>query len=352
MIRTLLLALFYLLSLSGCAEQAADREAPTEARTLTIYSTSDLEVFQPVIDDFRTTHPDIIVKYVDLEAAELDRRFRDESAHGRSPADLLLSAAMDLQVRLVNDGFAAPHRSANAAMVPGWARWRDEALGFTFEPVVMVFNRKVMEGRRIPMSRPELLAAVREDPGFWRGRIGTYDVASSSVGYLVASQDARQSSDFGAIAEAFRDSGVVTEGTTSEVLRRIDSGELAMGYNVLGSYARAEADQSRNLMLVYPSDYTLAVARTAVVPKSAPNAAAAHLFLEYLLSIRGQRILTNKSRLSAVRPEIDGPYSRLGITEKSVGPLRPIALGPGLLVYLDAQKRERLLALWSGGQTR
>jgi iron(III) transport system substrate-binding protein len=257
-----------------------------------------------------------------------------------------------LQVRLVNDGFAAPHRSANAAMVPGWARWRDEALGFTFEPVVMVFNRKVMEGRRIPMSRPELLAAVREDPGFWRGRIGTYDVATSSVGYLVASQDARQSSDFGAIAEAFRDSGVVTEGTTSEVLRRIDSGELAIGYNVLGSYARAEADQSRNLMLVYPSDYTLAVARTAVVPKSAPNASAAHLFLEYLLSIRGQRILTNRSRLSAVRPEIDGPYSRLGITEKSVGPLRPIALGPGLLVYLDAQKRERLLALWSGGQPR
>lgn len=352
MIRTLLLSIFCLLSLAGCAEKAADRAAATESRVLTIYSTSDLEVFQPVIDDFRATHREIEVKYVDLEAAELDRRFRAESASDGSPADLLLSAAMDLQVRLVNDGFAAPHRSANAGMVPGWARWRDEALGFTFEPVVMVFNRKAMAGRRIPMSRPELLAAVRADPAFWRGRIGTYDVATSSVGYLVASQDARQSSDFGAIAEAFRDSGMVTAGTTSEVLDRIESGELALGYNVLGSYARAQADRSDNLELVYPSDYTLAVARTAVVPKSAPNARAAHQFLEYLLSIRGQRILTNRSRLSAVRPEINGPYSRLGITEKSVGPLRPITLGPGLLVYLDAQKRERLLALWSGGQPR
>lgn len=352
MMRGMILALFCLLSLAGCAEKAADRGAAAETRTLTIYSTSDLEVFQPVIDDFRTTHPDILIEYVDLEAAELDRRFRAESAGEGSPADLLLSAAMDLQVRLVNDGFAAPHRSPNAAMVPGWARWRDEALGFTFEPVVMVFNRKAMAGRRIPMSRPELLAALREDPEFWRGRIGTYDAATSSVGYLVVSQDARQSSDFGAIAEAFRDNRVVTAGTTSEVLRRIESGELAVGYNVLGSYARAEADRSSNLELVYPSDYTLAVARTAVVPKSAPEAAAAHLFLEYLLSIRGQRILTNRSRLSAVRPEIDGPYSRLGIAEKSVGPLRPIALGPGLLVYLDAQKRQRLLDLWSGHSAR
>jgi iron(III) transport system substrate-binding protein len=336
------------LLLASCGSSDHSRALVAESGPLTIYSTTDRAVFDPVIADFRAVYPNVEIRYVDLDAAELDRRFRAESAKGRSPADLLLSAAMDLQVRLVNEGYAAPHTSLNSAQLPGWARWRDEAIGFTFEPVVMVFNRRVMAGRKIPRTRPELLAAVRADPQFWKGRIGTYDARRSSVGYLVASQDARQSSDFGAIAEAFRDAGLVTADTSGEVLDRIEDGELALGYNVLGSYARARVENSRLLQIVYPADYTLAVARTAVIPRTAANSRAAHLFLDYLISIRGQQALTNQSTLSAVRPEISGRYSRMGIAESSVGQLRPIPLGPGLLVYLDQQKRERLLALWSG----
>jgi hypothetical protein len=36
----------------------------------------------------------------------------------------------------------------------------------------------------------------------------------------------------------------------------------------------------------------------------------------------------------------------MGITETTVGPLRPIDLGPGLLVYLDDQKRRQFLKDW------
>lgn len=348
MIRQIVLGVLLVFGLGGCDTRVDIGKGIGEARSLTIYSTTDREAFLPAIADFRELHPEVEVSYIQMKTAELDARFRQESASGRPRADLLLSSAMDLQVQLVNEGFAAPHRSANAVLLPNWARWRDEALGFTFEPVVMVFNRKMMEGRKIPASRPELLASLRDDPGFWRGRIGTYDIARSSVGYLIASQDARQSSEFGALAEAFRDADVFKSITTSEILRKIEMGELAMGYNVLGSYARAETDRHPELQIVYPSDYTLAVSRTAVIPKSAPHAQAAHLFLEYLLSVRGQLVLTNRSRLNAVRPEINGPYSRMGIAETSVGPLRPIALGPGLLVYLDDQKSARLLELWRG----
>ncbi len=341
--------LLALVALAACGEDS-NRPLVTDSGPLTIYSTTDRAVFAPVMADFRRVHPEVKIRYVELEAADLDRRFREEVAGGKSPADLLLSSAMDLQVRLVNDGYAAPHKSPNVAVLPRWARWRDEALGFTFEPVVMVFNRRAMADRKLPRSRQQLLAAVRTDTAFWKRRIGTYDAKVSSVGYLLASQDARQSSDFGAMAEAFREAGLVTADTTSEILDRVERGELVMGYNVLGSYARARAERVPTLEIVYPSDYTLAVARTAVIPRSASNSRAAHLFLDYLLSLRGQRVLTEQSRLSAVRPEIDGRYSQLGVAESTVGPLRPIPLGPGLLVYLDSQKHSRLLALWSGEQ--
>jgi iron(III) transport system substrate-binding protein len=275
-------------------------------------------------------------------------RFLREMAAGRPRVDLLLSSAMDLQVKLVNDGHAAPHRSPNAEQLPRWARWRGEAFGITFEPAVMVFNRNLMRGRRVPRSRPELLQTLREDPAFWRKRVGAYDIAKSSVGYLLASQDARQSSEWGALAEAFGAVGLQTSDTTATLLDRLERGELVIGYNLLGSYARTRIEAGAPLTIVYPEDYTLAVARTAVLPRSAPHPRAAHAFLEYLLSTRGQRVLSDRSRLSAARQDIEGPYSRLGISEATVGPLRPISLGPGLLVYLDGQKRKRMLESWRG----
>ena len=336
------------LLLGSCKSGNADSQASAETGTLTIYSTTDAAVFRPVIADFQSQYPRIEVRYVELEAAPLYNRFLKETAEHRPSADLLLSSAADLQVKLVNDGYATSHASLNALSLPGWARWRDEAFGFTFEPAVMVFNRRLVAGRAIPHSRPELVSSLSQDPAFWRGRIGTYDIARSSVGYLIASQDSRHSSDFAALWTLFRQLDVKRFETTSDLLHKIESGELVMGYNLLGSYARARLAAGAPLTIVYPEDFTLAVTRTAVLPKNAPHPTSAHLFLEYLLSLRGQRVLTSRSPLSAVRQEITGPYSRLGIAEATVGPLRPIALSPGLLVYLDQQKRRRLLNVWRG----
>jgi len=134
--------------------------------------------------------------------------------------------------------------------------------------------------------------------------------------------------------------------STAAVLASLERGELVLGYNLLGSYARRSVEQGKPLTIIYPQDYTLAVSRTVILPGNAPNPEGAHAFLEYLLSLRGQRTLSTQSWLSAVRPEIVGPYSQLGIAETQLGPLRPIALNPGLLVYLDQQKHRRLLESW------
>ncbi|CAN5165324.1 ABC transporter substrate-binding protein [soil metagenome] len=339
----LCMLLLFLLSACQPSDDVLTLDGPGP---LTIYGTTDIQVFHPVIDDFRKLYPQVDVRYVELDAAALYQRYLDENARNRPTADLLISSAMDLQVKLVNDGYARPHHTENAAKMPDWARWRDEVFGITFEPAVMVFNRELMRGRVIPKSRPELLHELRRDPGFWRGRIGSYDVAKSSVGYLLASQDARQNPDFGALLEAFGASGLQTSTSTAVLLNEIESGHLALGYNLLGSYARARIERGARLMVIYPADYTLAVSRAAILPRNAPHQPAAHAFLEYLLSLRGQHALATLGRLSASRPEIIGPYSQMGIMERQIGPLRPIPLGPGLLAYLDQQKQRRLVDSW------
>lgn len=327
------------------APAAAVYPAPSQQRDfLTIYSTTDIAAFEPVIRDFQTVRPDITINYVDVEAAPLYERFLRETGEGRPQADLLLSSSMDLQVKLVNDGYAKAHVTENAMALPAWARWRNEAFGFTFEPAVMVFNVEQMGEVPLPQSRGELLSMLKRSTGQWRGRIGTYDITASGVGYLLASQDARQASEFGALIEAFGDVEVRVEERTGDLLDLLEDGTLAVGYNLLGSYARARVEAGAPLQVVYPQDYTLAVSRTAVLPANAPHPEAAHAFLEYLLSVRGQKVLTTQGRLSGIRAgEADGGVAS-GIGR--VVPLRPVALGPGLLVYLDQQKQARLLSSW------
>jgi iron(III) transport system substrate-binding protein len=320
-----------------------------EKNSLTIYSTTDLEAFAPVLRDFHAIHPEIEVTYEELDGAPLYDRFLEEANAGRPHADLLLSSSMDLQVKLVNDGYAAPHVSDNTRALPVWARWRNEAFGFTFEPVVMVFNRDAMQGRSLPTSRSELQQLLTREPAIWRGRVGTYDVMRNGVGYLLASQDARQSSEFNTLIDAFGLVQAEIDERTATLLDHLESGRLAIGYNLLATYAQSRVERGAPLSIVYPEDYTLAVARTAVISGRAPHAEAAHLFLDYLLSLRGQQVLASRSRLFAARQEIQGPLGRMGITGSQVRSLRPITLGPGLLVYLDDQKMAGLRSRWRQG---
>lgn len=321
-------------------------DIPPDGDRLVIYSTTDEKVFAPIISDFRNLYPGIVVEYFELDAGPLFDRFLAERAAGSPVADLLLSTAMDLQARLVNDGHAARHDSPSARALPEWARWRNEAFGITFEPAVLVYSTRAMGGRPLPQSRRALLEAIRSDPDFWRGAVGTYDIRSSSVGYLLASQDDRLSSGFSALLKAFGDSGVRVEDNTATLLELLRRGRLKVGYNLLGSYARSLIDEGAPLAIVYPEDYTLAVLRTAVIPRDAPHARSAHLFLEYLLSVQGQRLLETRTGLSAIREDIALGAGRLDGSPAEVGLLRPITLGPGLLVYLDERKKHRMLANW------
>ena len=91
------------------------------AGELTIYSSTDDMAFRPVLDDFRKFHPGIRIDYVELGTQELNSRFLAESAKDDPRADLLLSSAMDLQAKLVNDGFARRPDSIDAAGLKNFA---------------------------------------------------------------------------------------------------------------------------------------------------------------------------------------------------------------------------------------
>ena len=70
------------------------------------------------------------------------------------------------------------------------------------------------------------------------------------------------------------------------------------------------------LGVVYPSDYTLVLSRVAFISKRAKNKNAARLWLDYMLSVKGQDILANQSDIASIRNDVPGDNDVDGLTKK------------------------------------
>jgi iron(III) transport system substrate-binding protein len=318
---------------------------------LIVYSTTDAVVVDSFLKDFRDLYPKITLEYNDLNSTELYNRIIGEAVAGEGSGDILWSSAMDLQIKLANDGYAMEYNSPEAAKLPSWAIWRNEAFGTTFEPIVFVYNKRLLKAGEIPRTHAELVKLLKANPPRFRGKLASYDPERSGVGFNFITQDAAIDPNFWDTAKTFGNAGIKLYTSTGAMMERIQSGEHLIGYNMIGSYVLSRMKKDPSLGIVYPKDYTLVMSRIAIIPKAAKHPNAAKVFLDYLLSGRGQDLLANKALLFAIRPGVIGEATQTNL-EKTLGKsLRQIHVGPGLLTYLDQSKRLDFLRKWQQATT-
>jgi iron(III) transport system substrate-binding protein len=312
---------------------------------LVIYSTLDNRLADPLIFAFQVRHPTVLVRYEDLLAGEISARVMSETLAGKPTADFVFSSAMDLQIRLANDGYAQAVDVSNARDWPVWANWQDTAFALTFEPGVLVYHKPSFpEGP--PQSRLELMEWLRDAPPAMRGKTGTYDIEQSAVGYLFLARDAEHFPDIWSLLRAMAVAGLQTFPTSQDIIERVADGRLVLGYNILGSYAADQARAQPDLGLILLRDFTVVVSRVALVPRAAASPELGSEFLDFLMSREGQTLLSEKLRLPAVSLEVSGDNSALAMQLALGEQLRPVSVSPGVLVYLDQAKRRRILRLW------
>ena len=320
-------------------------DAAKKEGKLVIYSATDSKAAQPLIKDFNALYPGISVEYNDMNSTEVYNRFISEAAAGGNTADVMWSSAMDLQMRLASDGYALQYKSVEAAKIPGWALWNDMAYGTTFEPAAFVYNKRLVDAKEVPTNHAEF-AKLIVTPKF-KDKVTTYDIEKSGVGFMFMTQDAREDAQFVALENAFGTAKVRVQSSTGTMLERISSGENLIGYNVLGSYAlvRAKTDPSIGVML--PKDYTLILSRVQFINKAAKNVNAAKLWLDYILSVRGQTVIANDAKLFAIRADVKGETTSAELI-KQIGEknIKPIPVHPIVLQFLGPAKRMAFLKLW------
>ncbi len=322
---SLILCLWPLLSVAEDWEDRQLFQGADSSRTLRVLSSTDTSFFEPIIASFLAQTPEVSVEYLVTGTAEIDQRFRQAPDR----YDVVISSAMDLQLKLANDGFA---RHLSGVAHPDWAQWRESLFAFTSEPAAIVVNRAVFDGHPLPRTRQELIQALRARPDVFRGRLGTYDVRDSGLGYLFATQDARASETYWRLMEVMGSLGTRLYCCSGDMIDDVLDGTIAVAYNVLGSYASARQQTDGRIAVILPSDFPTMMMRTGFVSRQAQHPQAAAGFIRHLIGLQSDPASTGSFPLPPLSTDSAGQSS--------------ITLEPALLTYLDGLKRQTFIKEW------
>lgn len=325
---------------------AVVRAAEDEGR-LTVHSTTDERVAAPLVADFRRLYPRIAVTYEDLGSTELYHRFIAEQQLGHEAADVLWSSAMDQMAALATAGHAQVYDSPEKAHLPAWAQWQDRLWCTTYEPVVLAYHKPSLPAAQVPRTHAELAQWLARESSRLNGKVVGYDPQKSGVGYFLATQDAAAAPDtFWALAQALGRCKPKLLLTTDAMVRQLADGRAVAGVNLLGAYTLAQARSRSALGVAFMQDYNLVSSRVLLINNRATHPNAARLWLDYLLSQRGQTVMATTSRLYALRDDAKGETTAAALRRLLGGRERPIALGPELAAPLASDAYRDFVLRW------
>lgn len=320
-------------------------DAARKEGKVTVYTPTDAAAGKPLVKEFESLYPGIKVEYMDMNSSELFNRFISETAAGTASADVVWNSAMDQAVKLVADGYAQAYESPETASLPAWAAYQKTAYGTTFEPLGIVYNKRLVPAAEVPKTHAELIKLLGE--ARYAGKVTTYDIEKAGVGFLYLTHDVQVNPTLTwDVVKAMAGAGVKLQSSSSTMMERISSGEQLLGYNMITSYAHARAKKDNNIGYQLLRDHTLVMSRVAFISKSAKSPNAAKLWLDYLLSRKGQTTLSTASELYAVRSDVEGEMTARALQKEVGASLKPIAIDQNLLTYLDQGKRLDFIKTW------
>lgn len=320
-------------------------DAATKEGKVVLYSTTDTKTAAPLIQGFEAAYPGIKVEYNDMNSTELYNRYISEQAAGGTSGDVVWSSSMDTALKLATD-YAQEYKSPEQGQLPKWAVWKDKAYGTTYEPVIFIYNKRLIPANEVPDSHAALAKLIASQPEKFSKKVTTYDIEKSGLGFMLSVQDYKADQNYFKTLADVAKGGLAVQSSTGTMMERVSSGENLIGFNILGSYAEARAKTDASLGIAYPKDYTLVLSRVSFISEQAKNGNAARLWIDYVLSEKGQNILANLADIPSIRNDVEGDNDIDGLTKKLGNALKPIPVDETLLEYLQQKKRLDYIKQW------
>ncbi|NJD90600.1 MAG: ABC transporter substrate-binding protein [Geobacter sp.] len=327
------------------AQGGTAAKAPAKGKNLYIYGTLEQKTAQTLVQEFNSLHPEIKVDFITLTSAEVFSRHLGDLAARKVSADILWNSDIALQAALVRDGYAQSYRPEPHSGLLSQAMLADTAFATGFEPVVFAYNRKLVNVKELPLTRKQLLKMLEKPE--WRGKLAVCDPEKSVQALLLLTQDLAHTPDFWGMVTRFGTAGLKIYPDYGTLLERIASGEVFAGYNVPLAAVLKRGAVDDTVGWLYTSDYTLALPQSALITRVATNPVAARLWIDFILSVKAQQILSESGDLYPVDKTVSG-----GAMKKSGGELpsgvalKMVGTGPEVSRFSDSGLKKGFILRW------
>jgi iron(III) transport system substrate-binding protein len=246
---------------------------------------------------FEAAHPGVTVEIFRSGTEQVVARFLLEAEAGAPQADVLLVADAPTFELLKERGLLEPYRSISAGAIgSAYADPDGTYYGTKVLATLIVYNTDLV---REPVTSWAELAAlpngslVMPSPSYSGAAAYNLGVVTRSAGLGWAWYETLAASDV-----------FLTQGNGA-VLRTVAGGERPYGVIVDFLPIRA-ALQGSPVGVVYPSEGVPVITEPVGIVKGTPNLAAARAFVDFLLSVEGQRVAVGMGYMP-LRPDVAPP---------------------------------------------
>lgn len=295
--RILSVSIVLLGMLSACAP-SAPTPAPTRTEEfdppaalsgrLVVYSGRSEPLIQPVLDAFRSRHPEVEILLKAGSNSQLANALLEEQANPQ--ADVFITTELFTVQSLAQQGLFQPYRPAGAGALPAeFVGPGDSWVGLTRRVRVIMYNTDLVPAGEAPQSIFELT-----DPK-WAGQVAAAGSTNGSMQAQIAAM--RQLLGEGASEDWLN--GLITNRVTffgghTDVRKAVGAGEFKLGL-VNHYYYHLQLAEGSPVGVVYPDQGEgqiglITNATAAAVVQGGANPAAAQALLDFLLSPEGQEL--------------------------------------------------------------
>jgi len=291
-------ALFALLSFTAGARADADPAlvaAAVKEGTVTWYSTLIVnQIVRPMTEAFEKKYPGIKVQYSRATSSDVALKIRNEARARRVQADLFDGSNT---VFLLEDAnLVAEYQPKSATAYP--AELKDTKGHWTALNLfywTSAYNTNLVKTEEAPKNYADLL-----DPK-WKGKIAwTYDLTPGGppgfIHNILATMGQEKGMEY--LRKFAAQEPVTIPAAQRVVLDKVISGEYPLAVMILNYHATISLNQGAPVQWIKMEPLLQSMSLVSIV-KDAPHPNAARLFVEFMLSDEGQKVMADNDYLPA-----------------------------------------------------
>lgn len=308
--KVLLILIISLMAFSSCAK----KDPVVLNGSVMLYTTVDETVAQALKQGFEKEYPGIVLDYYYGDSDRVDRKIDMEFESGQANADVVfLSNVLSLEDMKSKSRLEAYESKESKKINKDFKDSENFYCAGAVTTMGIAFNKN-----------PELGIEEKTAPKTWNGFLnndyrGKMAIANPKndnfVKYWVMAM--MQHKDYGdAFFRRLRDYGVVIKSTERDVLDNVVSGTFNVGI-CYDETAAGFTKEYEDFGFKYSNSDNISMMTGVGLVKDAVNAENGKLFIDYLLSKKGQEILVANGLVSA-RPDVKNILNTKAVIEKSI----------------------------------